>query len=288
MSIYIEHPAKGLQSIELNNYIPPTRKELIFKENPEKFLDLPCLHKGVEIKISTNYLIMTRFLSIPKNLIIPTKIVWKFPKYNKIALSKKISYIKKGKEIDIILTNRAIIETYNELTKEIMTTARKYKIKTLLKDMKQRFPNISNRVAEIIVKTVLEESKKYNINPMILYALGGVESSHRHWIEHDKVTVQVENPDGSYKNIITRNNINGKILSIDLCHPYRQFGCYSSDIDLSYGPYRSCPSRLLTRSSISWHDLRNIIENCHQSKWAYLSYRNHATFSNSSNLCLKY
>ena len=61
--------------------------------------------------------------------------MWKFPRNNKIALSKKISYIKKGKEIDIILTNRAIIETYNELTKEIMITARNYKIKTLLKDI---------------------------------------------------------------------------------------------------------------------------------------------------------
>lgn len=135
MSIYIEHPAKGTESIELNNYIPPTKKELIFKENPGRFLELPCLHKGIEVKISTNYLIMTRFLSVPKNLIIPDKIVWKFPKYNKIALSKKIPYIKRGKEIDIILTNRVIIETYNELTKEIMVIARKYKIKTLLKDI---------------------------------------------------------------------------------------------------------------------------------------------------------
>lgn len=131
--------------------------------------------------------------------------IYSFIKIN--ALYDEINILK-SEGVKYVLLDETVIEQkkeIEELTEKLNNGSYIYvNEKTLLKDMKQRFPNISNRVAEIIVKTVLEESKKYNINPMILYALGGVESSHRHWIEHDKVTVQIENPDGSYKNIITR------------------------------------------------------------------------------------
>lgn len=66
---------------------------------------------------------------------------------------------------------------------------------TFLDDMAERFPNISPKIAKVIVDTVIDSAKKYNINPIILYSLGIVESSHRFWIEHKKtlVTVQKEN-----------------------------------------------------------------------------------------------
>lgn len=68
---------------------------------------------------------------------------------------------------------------------------------TLLNDMKERFQNISPKVSKVIVETVISESKKYNINPIILYSLGVVESSHRFWIEHDKVLISVKKENGS-------------------------------------------------------------------------------------------
>jgi len=67
---------------------------------------------------------------------------------------------------------------------------------TLLNDMQKRFPSISQKVADVIVTTVISEAKKYNINPIILYSLGVVESSHRFWIEHAKVLVSVPRRDG--------------------------------------------------------------------------------------------
>jgi hypothetical protein len=67
---------------------------------------------------------------------------------------------------------------------------------TLLNDMKKRFSKISPKVARVIVETVISEAKKYDINPIILYSLGVVESSHRFWIEHTKVLVSVPRTDG--------------------------------------------------------------------------------------------
>ena len=67
---------------------------------------------------------------------------------------------------------------------------------TFMNDMKVRFPKISPKVAKIIVDNVIAEAKKYDINPIILYSLGIVESSHRFWIEHLQVLVNVPRNDG--------------------------------------------------------------------------------------------
>lgn len=72
---------------------------------------------------------------------------------------------------------------------------------TLLADMTERFPNISPRVSKVIVDTIIEEAKKYDLNPIILYSLGVVESSHRYWIEHAKVMIEVPNANGAMKKI---------------------------------------------------------------------------------------
>lgn len=74
---------------------------------------------------------------------------------------------------------------------------------TLSNDMKTRFPQFSNKIATIIVDTVMEESGKYDINPIVLYALGIVESSHRYWIEHNKVTISVYGDDGKKHSVTT-------------------------------------------------------------------------------------
>ena len=108
-------------------------------------------------------------------------------------------------------TNLKLKETIKLNTKDKLKIERELKIlknklngssfvivsrETLMNDMKKRFSNISPKIAKIIVDTVIEEAKKYNINPIILYSLGIVESSHRFWIEHAKRLVVVPKESG--------------------------------------------------------------------------------------------
>lgn len=67
---------------------------------------------------------------------------------------------------------------------------------TLLNDIEKRFPNISTKAANTIIETIISESKKYDMNPLILYAMGVIESGHRFWIEHDQVYVIVPKENG--------------------------------------------------------------------------------------------
>ena len=60
---------------------------------------------------------------------------------------------------------------------------------TLMDDMEKRFPHISKKIATTIIDTIIEESRKYNLNPLILYAIGVVESGHKYWVEHDQITL---------------------------------------------------------------------------------------------------
>lgn len=63
---------------------------------------------------------------------------------------------------------------------------------TLLNDLKNRFYSMSPEIANRIVDTIISEAKKYNMNPLVLYSVGSVESSHRFWLEHDKVKIDVD------------------------------------------------------------------------------------------------
>jgi len=63
--------------------------------------------------------------------------------------------------------------------------------KELMKDIIITYKGISNRVKKEIIETVLGESRKYKINPLILYSLIHTESSMRPWIEHKQTTVTV-------------------------------------------------------------------------------------------------
>ncbi len=62
----------------------------------------------------------------------------------------------------------------------------------LLKDMNKMYPHLSTNVKKIIVKTILIESKKYNINPLIIYSLIHTESSMRPWINHKRVLIKID------------------------------------------------------------------------------------------------
>ena len=61
--------------------------------------------------------------------------------------------------------------------------------KELMRDIILNYPQISTRVKKVIITTILEESVKYNINPLIIYSLLHTESSMRPWIEHKPTTI---------------------------------------------------------------------------------------------------
>ena len=61
---------------------------------------------------------------------------------------------------------------------------------TLERDI-QRYTQLSDKNKKIIVNTVIEQAKKYNINPLILYGLLETESSLRFWIEHKPVRLKI-------------------------------------------------------------------------------------------------
>lgn len=73
----------------------------------------------------------------------------------------------------------------------------------LLNDLMTHYPDVSTKTKVAILETILSESEKYNMNPLILYSLVYVESSFRHWLEHDLTT-------------ITKNNKQQKIRAVGL------------------------------------------------------------------------
>jgi len=62
---------------------------------------------------------------------------------------------------------------------------------TLRKDLKDNYPELSVKVKDKIVNAIMEEAIRYNINPLILYALCHVESTFRPWLEHEATTINV-------------------------------------------------------------------------------------------------
>lgn len=115
-------------------------------------------------------------------------------------------------------TTKAYKETYTRL-REIETRLREiekeYSIissngslvyvgkEDLLNDLTTHYPDVSTKTKVAILETILSEAEKYNINPLILYSLVFVESSFRHWLEHDLTT-------------ITKNNKQQKIRAVGL------------------------------------------------------------------------
>jgi hypothetical protein len=59
----------------------------------------------------------------------------------------------------------------------------------LLNDLTTHYPDVSTKTKISILETIISEAEKYNINPLILYSLVYVESSFRHWLEHDLTTI---------------------------------------------------------------------------------------------------
>lgn len=63
--------------------------------------------------------------------------------------------------------------------------------RALLEQNLKWYPKLSSTNRKIILDTIISESTKYNINPIILYSLLHVESSMRFWIQHTPVKVTI-------------------------------------------------------------------------------------------------
>lgn len=61
----------------------------------------------------------------------------------------------------------------------------------LTEDIK-KYKSISDCIKKDIINTVIEESVKYDINPLILYSMLHVESSMEFWKKHAPVTIDIK------------------------------------------------------------------------------------------------
>ena len=110
---------------------------------------------------------------------------------------------KKASSCSSNSTNSAIIKskdkTIENLKLKIATSHKKAKSNSLVNitvddlsyDLNKKYSNVSTRVKKEIIKTIVEVSKKRDINPLILYSLIYVESSFRFWIEHPKTLITI-------------------------------------------------------------------------------------------------
>lgn len=63
----------------------------------------------------------------------------------------------------------------------------------LLNDLTKYYPDLSTKTKIAILETILSESEKYGMNPLILYSMCYTESSFRHWLEHAPTMITQEN-----------------------------------------------------------------------------------------------
>ena len=63
----------------------------------------------------------------------------------------------------------------------------------LLNDLMTHYPDVSTKTKISILETILSESEKYNMNPLILYSIVYTESTFRHWLEHSEAIVDIGN-----------------------------------------------------------------------------------------------
>ena len=97
----------------------------------------------------------------------------------------------------------AIAEKFNQLTLEFQGIKKDYNDiqsnsslvyvskEDLLNDLVKNYPEVSMRTKILILETILSEAEKYGMNPLILYSVIYVESSFRHWLEHEPTTIDM-------------------------------------------------------------------------------------------------
>jgi len=103
----------------------------------------------------------------------------------------KITKITASQSKDIKNKDKTIKVLKKEVSDAKKSSLIQFTDKDLMQDITLNYPKISTRVKKQIIETVLKESLKYDINPLILYSLLHTESSMRPWIEHNPTTIVV-------------------------------------------------------------------------------------------------
>ena len=145
------------------------------------------------VVIIISYNTISDLQKINNSLSITNTMLTSVSKEKEFKLKEKDEQIKEKDEQLKTLNNKISENSFIIINKD-----------SLLFDMSKRFTSFSEKTIKIIVDTIIEESEKYKINPVVLYSLGIVESSHRYWIEHDKVTLFIPNEDGKKEKINTQ------------------------------------------------------------------------------------
>jgi len=106
--------------------------------------------------------------------------------YNKY--SEEIA-LKTGKITELTLKTADDFKTIDDLlkSKSFITVTEK----AIMQDLKDNYPELSMKVKIKIITTIMEESAKYSINPLLLYAVCHVESTFRPWLEHEVRTITI-------------------------------------------------------------------------------------------------
>jgi len=87
--------------------------------------------------------------------------------------------------------NTKMLKTAQENYREVMENSSLVYVSKieLLEDLQRNYAETSMKTKLLILETIISESEKYGMNPLILYSLCYVESSFRHWLEHDTATI---------------------------------------------------------------------------------------------------
>jgi len=107
--------------------------------------------------------------------------------------NRNVALEKMTQEQRIALNDNAkMLKTAQENYKEVMENSSLVYVSKieLLEDLQRNYPDTSMKTKLLILETIISESEKYGMNPLILYSMCYVESSFRHWIEHDVATIQ--------------------------------------------------------------------------------------------------
>lgn len=105
-------------------------------------------------------------------------------------------WAKERTELETITKKfKELSKTHTELEKEYNIISSNGSLvyvgkEDLLNDLATNYPDVSMKTKIAILETILSESEKYGMNPLILYSIAYTESTFRHWLEHETATIQ--------------------------------------------------------------------------------------------------
>jgi len=107
----------------------------------------------------------------------------KFNSLEKITQEQKIA----------LNDNTKLLKVAQENYKEVMENSSLVYVSKieLLEDLQRNYAETSMKTKLLILETIISESEKYGMNPLILYSIAYTESTFRHWLEHTETTVDI-------------------------------------------------------------------------------------------------